>query len=168
MYGYPYYNNPNSLERIDAQINNLEKIREQMQKPVPTNLTQNFQLAPNNYDVIKYASSIDEVQKYMVVGDTPYFSKDMSIVWVKNTNGEIKTYELTEIIPKDERDIQIELLQAQIDELKKGIEINEQPIANDVSTENETNTEEFNEPARTTSKESKSTSISRVSTSKKK
>ena len=33
--------------------------------------------------------------------------------------GDIKTYELTEIIPKDDKDIQIELLQTQIEELRK-------------------------------------------------
>lgn len=168
MYGYPYnYNQQPSLDRINAQINELEKIKEQMQKPTPTNLTQNFQLAPNNYDVIKYANSIDDVQKYAVMGDTPYFSKDMSVVWVKNTNGNIKSYELTEIVPKDERDIQIELLQSQVNELKGMIE-NEQSITNDVSTENESNTEELDEPVRTTSKTSKSSSVSRVPTSKKK
>jgi len=49
----------------------------------------------------------------------------MSIVWIKDTKGNIKTYELTEIIPKDEKDIKIEYLQAQIEELKKGMKSNE-------------------------------------------
>lgn len=122
MYNSPYYvyNPQNNIDRINAQINELEKMKEQIQKPVqPTNLTQNFQLAPSR-DVIKYASSMDEVQRDIVIGDTPYFSKDMSVVWIKNVKGEIKTYELSEIIPKDEKDIQIEYLQAQINELKKG------------------------------------------------
>jgi len=60
----------------------------------------------------------------MVIGDTPFFSKDMSIVWIKNTKGEIRTYELAEIIQKDDKDIQIELLQAQINEMKGMIENN--------------------------------------------
>jgi len=122
MYNTPFnnaYSQQQSLDRINEQIKQLENIRNQMQQPVqPTNLTQNFQLAPSNRDVIKYASSIDEVQREMVIGDTPYFSKDMSVVWVKNTKGEIKTYELNEIIPRDEKDMQIELLQAQLTELK--------------------------------------------------
>lgn len=49
----------------------------------------------------------------------------MSVVWVKDTRGEIKTYELAEIIPKDERDLKIEYLEAQIEELKKGLKENE-------------------------------------------
>ena len=125
MYNNPYvspYNPQPTLDRINAQINELEKMKSQMQQPVqapPTNLTQNFQLAPTNREVIKYANSMEEVQRDIVIGDTPYFSKDMSVVWVKNTKGEIKTYELNEIIPKDNKDLQIEYLQAQIEELKK-------------------------------------------------
>ena len=120
------YNQQTSIDRINEQINQLENIRRQMQQPVqPTNLTQNFQLAPTNRDVIRYANSMEEVGRDMVIGDTPYFSKDMSIVWIKNTKGEIKTYELNEIIPKDDKDIKIEYLQAQIEELKKGIKRNE-------------------------------------------
>lgn len=118
-----YYNPQMAMDRINSQIAELEKLKSQIpQAPQPTNLTQNFQLAPNNRDVIKYAGSMEEVQKEMVIGDTPYFSKDMSVAWVKNTKGEVKTYELTEIIPKDEKDIQIEMLQAQINEMKGMIE----------------------------------------------
>ena len=98
-------------------------------------MTQNFQLAPSNHDVIKYASSMDEVQKNMVIGDTPYFSKDMSVVWVKNTKGEIKTYELNEIIPKDDKDLKIEYLQAQIEQLRKEVKKNEpEPIIDEPIT----------------------------------
>ncbi len=159
------YNPQMNIDRLDEQINNLQKLKSQMLHPVP-NLTQNFQLAPNK-EVIRYANSIEEVQRDMIAGDTPYFSKDMSIVWVKNTKGEIKTYELNEIIPKDEKDIQIELLQTQLDELK-GMIKNEQFNTNDIKSEITTNTTRNDEPIRTTTKESKSTSISRVSTSKKK
>ena len=129
MYNNPYmpYNSQSAIDRINNQMAELEKMREQLQKPVqqPTNLTQNFQIAPTNREVIKYANSIEEVQRDMVIGDTPYFSKDMSVVWIKNTKGEIKTYELNEIVPKDNKDIQIEYLQAQIEELKKEMKRNE-------------------------------------------
>ena len=125
MYNNPYmnaYNQQMSIDKLNEQINNLEKMRNQLQQPVqPTNLTQNFQLAPTNRDVIRYAGSVEEVQRDMVVGDTPYFSKDMSVVWIKNTKGDIKTYELTEIVPKDDKDIKIEFLEAQIKELKEGM-----------------------------------------------
>lgn len=160
MYNNPYiqngYNTQANLDRINAQINELEKMRTQMQQPIqqPTNLTQNFQLAPTNRDVIRYASSMEEVQRDMVIGDTPYFSKDMSVVWIKNTKGEIKTYELTEIIPKDDKDIQIEMLKAQINEMKGMIEN---------ARSNDEHADESVE-----SKESTNVSIPRTSTKKQK
>lgn len=174
MYGNPYINNFNqqaNIDRINAQMNELEKLKHQLQQTpqqqMPTNLTQNFQLSPVNKEVIKYANSIDEVQRDMVVGDTPYFSKDMTIVWIKNTKGDIKTYELIEIIPKDEKDLQIEYLKAQIDELK-GMINDEQSNTNVISTKvtenTSTNDEAIGEPV----EKIKSSSVSRVSTSKKK
>jgi len=122
----PYINayNPQlTLDRINNQIADLENMKKQLQQPIqqPTNLTQNFQISPTNKEVIRYANNIDEVNRDLVIGDTPYFSKDMSVVWIKNTKGEIKTYELKEIVPKDDKDIKIELLLAEIEKLKEGI-----------------------------------------------
>lgn len=177
MYNNPYfgaYSSQINIDKINEQINNLEKMKSQLQQPIqqpvqqPTNLTQNFQLAPTNRDVMRYANSIDEVQRDMAIGDTPYFSKDMAVVWIKNAKGEIKTYELNEIIPKDEKDIQIELLQNQIDELKKEMKKNEQPYTNVISTEDATNTTKYDEPIRRSIEEDKSSSIQKLSTSKKK
>ena len=150
------YNPQASIDRINNQINELEKLKSQMQQPIqpPTNLTQNFQLAPQNKDVIKYANSMEEVQKDLVLGDTPYFSKDMSVVWIKSTNGNIKTYELNEIIPKDEKDLKIEYLQAQIEELK-GM-INNEPLT------------DVDEPITKSNKDEKPTSISASTKSNKK
>ncbi|MBR2245657.1 MAG: hypothetical protein IKN65_00735 [Clostridia bacterium] len=124
MYNNPFgmYSPQANLDRINAQINELEKAKAQYQQPVP--ITQNFQLATPTHDAIRYANSLEEVQRNIVIGDTPYFSKDMSVVWIKNTKGDIKTYELNEIIPKDEKDMQIETLQARIKELERNV-INE-------------------------------------------
>lgn len=174
MFNNPYmpsaYNPQATVDKINAQINELERLKTQIpqnNQQQPTNLTQNFQLAPQNHDVIKYASSIEEVQRDMVIGDTPYFSKDMSVVWIKNTKGEIKTYELNEIIPKDSKDLQIELLTTQIKELKGMIQ-NERLNANvntaEISTDTTTSDEPIGEPIKT----NKSTSVSRISASKKK
>ena len=107
-----------SVDRINAQITELEKMKQQMQQPIQP-ITQNFQLAPNNY--IRYAKSLNEVNATQVNGDTPFFSQDMTILWVKNATGEVKAYELKEIIEKDEKDLQIEFLRAQIEDLKKGM-----------------------------------------------
>jgi hypothetical protein len=164
------YNPQMTVDKINNQINELEKLKSQIPQnnlQQPTNLTQNFQLAPQNRDVIKYAGSMEEVQRDMVIGDTPFFSKDMSVVWIKNTKGDIKTYELNEIIPKDEKDLQIELLMSQISELK-GMIANERTNANVITTEVPTDTTASDDTVGGATKKSKSTSVSRVSTSKKK
>ena len=123
MFNNPYYNPQASLDRINNQIAELEKMKQQIPQQLqqPTNLTQNFQIAPQTQTGIRYANSIDEVKKEMIISDTPFFSKDMSVLWIKNIKGEIKAYTLAEIVEKDEKDLQIEFLQAQIEELKKGM-----------------------------------------------
>ena len=156
MYNNPYniYNPQASIDRINGQIAELERMKQQLpQQPQPTNLTQNFQLAPTNHDVIKYANSMEEVEKNIVIGDTPYFSNDMSVVWVKKSTGEIKTYELKEIIKKDEKDLQIEFLQAKINELE-----NERKMKNEPSYQYDVEPIEDEEP----------TSISSIRRNKKK
>lgn len=146
MYNNPFmnsYNQQNINDRIDGQIAQLQQMKEQMKDNQQPAINQTFQLAPTHQSGMKYASSIDEVNKEMVYADTPFFSKDMSVVWVKNAKGDIKTYELTEIIPKDSKDLKIEYLQAQIEELKKGMKVYEsnanvskpttEPIENEVT-----------------------------------
>ncbi len=169
MFNNPYVYNPQaSLDRINAQMNELQKMKEQIQQqpvPQPTNLTQNFQLAPTNKEVIKYANSMEEVQRDMVLGDTPYFSKDMSVVWIKKLSGEIQTYELNEIIPKDSKDLMIESLQMEINDLKGRI-LNEQYVTNDDAKFDETSTTKDDGTIGTTIEKIKPTSISRISKSK--
>lgn len=139
MYNYLNpYNRQADLDRINAQMNELERIKAQMQQPMQPNINQTFQLAPTNRDVIRYANNIEEVQRDLVAGDTPYFSKDMSVVWIKNTKGEIKAYTLAEIVQKDEKDMQIEYLQAQIEELKKEVNKDESNTNVNESTSNTT------------------------------
>jgi len=131
MYNNPYMNQFNSqvsIDRINNQISELEKMKSQMQQPQPTNLTQNFQLAPTNNHTVRYANTIDDVAKEQVFYDTPFFSKDMSVLWLKNAKGDIKSYELNEIVAKDERDLLIESLQMQVNELRKEVVANAKSI----------------------------------------
>lgn len=126
MYGNPYMPNgfnpnfgqQNLSERIDNQIAQLNQMKEQIKNNQQPAINQTFQLAPTNNHTMRYANTIDDVAKETVYFDTPFFSKDMTVLWVKNVKGEIKSYELSEIVKKDEKDIQIELLQAQINEMK--------------------------------------------------
>lgn len=160
------------MERIDNQISQLQSMKEQI-KTSPANqqshqpaINQTFQLAPNGNGGIKYMNSIDEVVKENVFVDTPFFSKDLSVLWIKKAGGEIKAYELDEIVKKDEKDLQIEFLTAKINELE-GMIKNEQPATNVVQPKVETNTKWHDETIRESTKESKPSSVSRVSKSKK-
>lgn len=173
MYNSPYFNNYSpqaNIDRINNQIAELENMKKQMNQqsmqPQHPSINQTFQLAPNNSNGMRFANSIDEVQKSVITMDTPFFSNDMSVLWIKNAKGEIKSYEINEIIPKDEKDMQIELLIAQVNELKGMIQ-NERINANDIKSENATDTSTNDGTTGSTIKESKSTSISRVSKSKK-
>lgn len=129
MFGY----NPQvSVDRINSQIAELEKLKNQIPQLQP--ITQNFQLATNNG--IKFANNIDEVKNEYVSIDTPYFSKDMAVLWVKKASGDVKTYELNEIVEKDEKDLKIEFLMAEIEELKK-VKENESNVDSNESIKNE-------------------------------
>lgn len=160
MFNNPY-NMPNYLntfnqqatyDNIDSQINKLQQLKEQMKNNQQPAINQTFQLAPNSVGGMKYVNSIDDVNKEHVFVDTPFFSKDMSVLWIKNTSGDIKSYELKEIIQKDDKDMQIEMLQAQINEMKGMIE------------NARTNDEYVDEPVES----EKSTNVSNVRTSPKK
>lgn len=153
-----YLNNLNqqsTFENIDSQINKLQQLKEQMknnnQQPA---INQTFQLAPNGTNGIKYVNSIEDVNKEHVFAETPFFSKDLSVMWLKNTSGNIKVYELNEIIAKDDKDMQIELLQAQLNELKGMID------------NAKSNNDDVNET--TSSKKSSNVSSTRTSTKKSK
>ena len=168
MYNNPYLNSYNpqmTMERIDSQIAELQKMKNQIPNQQPA-INQTFQLAPNSQMGINYVTSMDEVIKRNIVTDTPFFSKDMSVVWIKNIKGEIKTYELNEIVPKDEKDIQIELLMEQINELK-GLIKNDANITDvnksEISTDTSGDDESVGEPI----KKSKSSGLQRISGSKK-
>ena len=172
MYNKPYYQNTYTpqvnIDRINNQIAELEKMRTQLQQPVQqpqTPITQNFQLAPTN-NGMKFVNTIDDVNKEIVYYDTPFFSKDMSVLWVKNTKGDIKSYELNEILPKDSKDMQIELLQEQIKELK-GMIKNVSNATNDDTKQNATNTSKYDDTDGTTIEKTESSSVSKISRSKK-
>lgn len=167
MYNNPYMNyqqnfNQQSInDRIDNQIAQLQQMKEQMKHNQQPAINQTFQLAPQQSGM-RYANSLDDVNKEMVYTDTPFFSKDMSVVWVKNNKNEIRTYELNEIVPKDAKDMQIEYLQAQIQELK-GMIKNDANVSNDDTKQNATDTKTNDGATGTTTKKSKSSNVSKVS-----
>lgn len=134
MYNNPYaYNNQLERDRIDSQIARLQEMKNQLNQPLQNqpSINQTFQLAPNNGNSIRYVSSIDEVKKEIVYNDTPFFSNDLSVLWIKNNKGDVRAFELKEIVKKDEKDIIIDSLQLQINELKEEIENAKSNYTND-------------------------------------
>ena len=173
MFNNPYiqrgFNQQNMYEQIDNQINQLNHMKEQIknnnQQPA---INQTFQLAPTNNHTMRYANTIEDVNRETVYFDTPFFSKDMSVLWLKGVNGDIKTYELNEIIPKDAKDLQIEFLQSQIEELKGMIrsESSNANVSNDDAEQNATNTTTDDKSVGATTKNVKPTNVQKVSRSK--
>ena len=134
---YPYYPNnqiymqnmqdlQNMREKIDRQMQQMQQLNQnqmqQQQQPVP--ITQNFQLAPNptnNELESKYANNIDEVKGIFVMKTGVFLNKELNTLWIKNTNGDIRTFELSEIIDIDPKDKEIAILKQELEKMKEMI-----------------------------------------------
>ena len=127
---YPYYPNnqfymqdlQNMRDKIDRQMQQVQQLSQnqnQPQQPVP-NVTQNFQIAPNVNNEIegKYANSIDDVKNTFVMKVGIFVNKDFSTMWVKNVNGDIRTFNTEEIVELDEKDREIMMLRKEIENMK--------------------------------------------------
>lgn len=173
MYNNPYnanymssYNQQSLNDRIDNQIAQLQQMKEQFKNNQQPAINQTFQLAPTNNHTMRFVNTIEDVNKEMVYVDTPFFSKDMSVLWVKNSKGDVKSYELNEIVAKDERDLLIDALMLQIDDLKGRIN-NDANVTNVDAKQPSTNTTRDDETDGDATQSTKSTSISKISRSKK-
>lgn len=134
---YPYYANnqyymqnmqdlQNMREKIDRQMQQMQQLNQNQmqQQPTPTNLTQNFQLAPNptnNELESKYVNNIDEVRNTFVMKTGVFVNKDFTSMWVKTTDGNIKTYELNEVIQQDPKDVEINNLKLELQKMREMI-----------------------------------------------
>ncbi len=130
---YPYYQNnqfymqdlQNMKDRIDRQMQQMQQLNQsQMQQPVQQPITQNFQLAPNtnsNELESKYVNNIDEVKGIFVMKTGVFLDKDLNNLWIKNTNGDIRTFELNEVIETDPKDVEINNLKKELERMKEMI-----------------------------------------------
>ena len=122
MFNNPYMNSYNpqmTIDKINEQMNELNRMKQQLQQPQQPSINQTFQLSPTSNNNIKYVNNIDDVNKELVFNDTPFFTKDLSQMWLKNSKGEIRFFELNEVIKKDDKDLLIASLQMQIEDLRK-------------------------------------------------
>lgn len=129
----PY--NQNSIQQMeqirdqwDAKIQlaqQQQQSQQSQQQPMAQaqpSVTQNFQLAPttntNSELEGRYAENIDEVKNTFVMKTGVFVTKDFSTLFVKDVSGNIRTFKTEEVIPKDDKDIQIQALQEELKNMK--------------------------------------------------
>lgn len=120
-------------EQTDKQIQDLQNMLQMQQHIQQQNysqqqpqIQQTFQLSnPNNnlgdFDA-KYIDSVDDIKNIIVYRKTLFINKDMSKLYFKDANGNVKTYELNEIVEKDEKDIEIDKQKDEINKQKNEID----------------------------------------------
>ena len=128
---YPMFSNNNPMymqnlqslqdmrDRIDNQIKSYQQT--QMQQPQIPQVTQNFQITPqtNNSEIqAKYVTNINDVKNTFVMTTGIFVNKEMNTLWLKNINGDIRTFNLQEIIEQDPKDIEIQNLRNEIERMK--------------------------------------------------
>lgn len=120
-YNYnPYQELQSMRDRIDKTMQQYQQQNQHVQQQ-PTNLTQNFQLAPmqqQNDLQARYVNNIDEVKNIFVMREGLFVNKEKNLLWIKDINGNIKSYSLTEIIESDPKDIEINNLKKEIEDMK--------------------------------------------------
>lgn len=109
MYGNPYFNN----------------FRENQQQPIQNII--NTQMPLNNLFMAQFLKENEKVEEMFVNHKTAFIDLFKKELKIKDIDGTITTYGL--ILPKDDKDIRIEELEKQIQELK-GMIVNEQSNGN--------------------------------------
>lgn len=137
MYGnngqYYMQNLQDMRDRIDNQIKSYQQT--QMQQPQIPQVTQNFQITPqtNNSEIqAKYVTNINDVKNTFVMTTGIFVNKEMNTLWLKNINGDIRTFNLQEIIEQDEKDIEIQNLRNELERMKGMIFNANEPDNSDV------------------------------------
>ncbi|MBQ9298742.1 MAG: hypothetical protein IJ223_06980 [Clostridia bacterium] len=120
-----YMQNLQSLQdmrdRIDSQMKQMQQQNQMPQPVAQPQIHQSFQLAPqtNNSEIqAKYVTSINDVKNTFVMSLGIFINKELDKLWLKNINGEIRTFNLTEIIEQDEKDIEINNLKQELENMK--------------------------------------------------
>ena len=134
MYGNPYNNQMymQDLQGLRDRIDRQLQMANQNQPQTPP-ITQNFQLATpsKNGEAIKYVESIEDVKKELVFMDSLFVSKDMKKMWLKDAKGDIRLFNIEEVLQKDEKDVEIEKLRSELKELKGMIKNAKHATSND-------------------------------------
>lgn len=106
-------------DRADRQ---MQQYQNQFMQPQQAPITQNFQIAPQNINPNElqssYVNNIEEVKNIFMTKNGVFVNKDLTSLWFKDIEGKIRTFSLIEVIEKDEKDIEIDNLKAEINQMR--------------------------------------------------
>lgn len=145
-----YYNNPYSMQELQNMRDRIDSQIKSLQQPQP--ITQNFQIAPSVTSEMegRYAANIDEVKSTFVIKPGLFITKNLDTLWIKDTNGAIRTFDISEVVELDEKDKEINELRKQIEEMR-GL-IDERSFKNDDEQITESKTTRVQNGKRTNAK----------------
>lgn len=116
MYNNPYLVPQMNVDNIDRRIEELQRMKEQYNKPIQP-ITQNFQIAnPTMSDFEARFIKNESVEDIFITKKTAFISLENKFLKIKDLSGNITSYEL--ILPKDEKDLKIEELERRIKEME--------------------------------------------------
>lgn len=123
MANYPYNYNPymQELQGMRDRIDNTMRQYQNQSIPQQPQIHQNFQITPMQQNGLeaRYVNNIDEVKNTFVVREGVFINKDSNTLWIKNINGDIKTYTLTEVIEVDPKDAEINELKNELASMRE-------------------------------------------------
>lgn len=117
--------NPIDIQRIDRQIEDLQRIKanyQQMSQPAaPINNIINTQ----NQPIFEAKFTNENPSDVYVQNKTAFIDLKNGVLTIKETDGEMKQYGL--ILPKDEKDLKIENLERKLQEMELRLNEHSEP-----------------------------------------
>lgn len=141
--------NPVEIQRIDRQIEDLQRLKSNMQSlgvaPQPINniiTTPQQMIQPQPIFEAKFTT--ENPSDILVTNKTAFINLKEGKLSIKEVDGEIKEYFL--ILPKDEKDLKIENLENKLREMEEKLnqQVTTQPIV--MKGDNSNEYTEYNEP----------------------
>jgi len=125
MANYPYNYNP-YIQDLQSMRDRIDRTMQQYQQqnqniPQQPQIHQNFQIAPVQQSELeaKFANNIDDVKNTFVMREGLFINRDVNTLWIKNINGDIKTYSLQEVVEIDPKDAEIENLKNELTSMRQ-------------------------------------------------
>lgn len=137
MFGNPYVNQGN-IDRIDLQIKELERLKNNMiNPPQPTQNIINVGGANQNDFKAQFLNENDKVEEILVGCKTAFICPINGYLKIKDVNGDITEYILTK--PKTKEELYIEELEKKVKEYEQSINSTNIEIKQSSTNDNESN-----------------------------